>query len=68
MNDTTDAPLQFRADGNHEAVAADGDEVILGCAVAGELAQRGAQAFFDEALLPLLIAANAAQLRRGIVG
>ena len=63
-----DAALQLRADGNDEAVAANGDQLVLGCAVAGELAQGGSQTFFDLALLALLIAANAGQLGRGIVG
>ena len=60
--------LSSAADGNDEAVAADGDEIFLRCAVAGELAQRGAEAFFNEALLALLIAADAAELGRCIVG
>src|ERR1035437_6500784 len=62
------AALEFAADGDDEAVAADGDEVFLGCAVAGELAQSGTEAFFDDALLALLIAADAAQLGRRVVG
>ena len=68
VNHAADAPLQLGADGNDEAVAANGDEVFLGCAVLGELAQGGAQAFFDEPLLALLLAADAAQLGRGVVG
>ena len=39
-----DAPLELAAHGNDEAVAANGDEVFLRGAFAGELAQRGAQA------------------------
>ena len=68
MDHAGDASLQLAADGNHKAVATDGDEVFLGSALAGEFAQRGAQAFFDNAPLALLFAADAAQLGRGIVG
>ena len=38
VDNAGDAPLEFGANGNHEAVAADGDEIFLGCAVAGKLA------------------------------
>ena len=68
VDDARDAALQLRADGDDEALAADGDEVFLGRAFLGELAQRGAQAFFDDALLALLVASDAAQLGRGVVG
>ncbi len=68
MNHAGDAPLQLRAHGNHKAVAANGDQLILRCALRGELAQRGAQAFFNQPLLALLIAADAAQLGRSVVG
>ena len=68
VHHAADAPLQLRADGNHKAIAADGDEVFLRRAVGGKLAQGGAKAFFDEALLALLLAANAAQFGRSIVG
>ena len=68
VNYAANTALQFRADRNDEAVAANGDEVFLGGSVIGELAQGGTKTLFDEALLPLLLAANPAQLRRGIVG
>src|SRR5665213_185899 len=68
MNDSGNAPLQFTAHRNHEALAANGDEVFLGCAFAGELAQRGTQAFFNEFLLALLLAPYAIEFRRGVVG
>ena len=68
MNHAGDAALELRADGNDEAVAADGDEVFLGCAFLGELAEGGAEAFFDDALLALLLAADAAQFGRSVVG
>ena len=63
-----DAPLELCANGNHEAVAANGDDIVLRGAVRGELAQRGAKALFNLALLAFLVAANPAQLRRRVVG
>ena len=48
VNDAGDTALEFAADGNDEAVAANGDEVFLRGAFGGELAQRGAKGFFDE--------------------
>ena len=44
------------------------DQVFLRGAVSRELAEGGAQAFFDDALLALLFAANAVQLGRCVVG
>ena len=61
VNHAGDTPLQFGADGNHEAVAANGDQVFLRRASRGELAKRGAEALFNKALLALLLAANAAE-------
>jgi hypothetical protein len=61
VDDAGDAALELGADGDDEAVAADGDEVFLGCAVGGELAQGGAEGFFNDALLALLLAADAVQ-------
>ena len=68
VDDAGDAALEFAADGNDEAVAADGDEVFLRGAFGGELAQGGAEGFFDDALLALLLAADAVELGRGVVG
>src|ERR1700722_2789760 len=62
-----DAPLEFAAHGNDEAVAANGDEVVLRRAFRAELAERCAWALFDDAPLPVLLAANAAEFRRSIV-
>ena len=67
MDHAADAPLELAANGNDEAVAANGDEVFLCGAFGGEFAQGGTQAFFDDALLALLLAANAAQLGLGVV-
>ena len=63
MNDARNAPLELAAHRNHEALAANGDQVFLRCAVARELAQGGSQAFFNLPLLALLLATDAAQLR-----
>ena len=68
VDDAGDAALELAADGDDEAVAADGDEVFLRGAFAGELAQGGAEGFFDGALLALLLAADAAEFGRGVVG
>ena len=68
VNDAADTALEFAADGDDEAVAANGDEVFLRGAFGGELAERGAKGFFDWALLALLITANAVELGRGVVG
>ncbi len=68
VDDAADAPLELAADGNDEAVAANGDEVFLRGALGGEFAQGGAEALFDDALLALLLAADAGQLGRGVVG
>ena len=59
VDDTGDAAFEFAANGDDESVTPDGDEVFLGCAVAGELAQRRAEGFFDLALLAFLLAADA---------
>jgi hypothetical protein len=63
-----DAALELGADGNDEAVAADGDEVLLGCAIAGKLAQGGSERLFNLALLALLLATDAVEFRRRVVG
>ena len=68
VHDAGDAALEFAADGDDEAVTADGDEVFLRGAFAGELAQCGAEGFFDGALLAFLLAADAVELGRGVVG
>ncbi len=62
VDDAGDAALELAADGNDEAIAANGDEVFLRGAFDGELAQGGAQGFFDGALLALLLAADAVEL------
>ncbi len=59
VDNAGDAALEFAANGNDEPVATDGDEVFLCGTFAGELAQRGAEGFFDGSLLALLLAADA---------
>jgi len=61
VDNARDAALELGADGNDEAVAADGDEVFLGGAVRRELAQGGAEGFFNLALLAFLLAADAVE-------
>ena len=60
MNHASDAPLELGSYGNHETLAANRNNVILRRVFRRQLAQRRAQAFLDDPLLPLLIAANAA--------
>ena len=68
VDDAGDAALELAAHRDDEAVAADGDEVFLRGAFAGELAERGAEGIFDDALLAFLLAADAAEFGRGVVG
>src|ERR1700732_2949870 len=59
VDDPGNFALLLGLDGDDEAVAADGDEVILSLAVAGEPAQGGAQGLLDDPLLTVLVIANA---------
>ena len=68
MYDAGDTALEFAADGNDEAVTTDGDEIFLRGAFSRELAQRGAKGFLDGALLALLLAPDAVEFRRRVVG
>ena len=68
MNDARDTPFQLHADRNHEAVAANGDEVFLGCAVTGKFTQGSPEGFFYLPLLVLLLTADAVQFWRRVVG
>ncbi len=67
VHHTRDAALELCLHRDDEALAANRDEVFLRRALAGEAAQRLAQAALDGALLPLDLAADAAQIGRGIV-
>ena len=57
MDDAGDAALQLGANGNHEALAANGDQVFLRRAFWRACAVRSG-GFFDQTLLALLLAAN----------
>ena len=62
------AALELRLHRNDKALAANRDQVFLRRALAGEAAQRRAQAALDRALLSLHLAADAPQFGRSIVG
>ena len=59
--------FELSFDGDDEAVAANGDEVVLGAAAFAEAAQGLAKALFDGAVLALHGAANAAEFGGGVV-
>ncbi len=67
VDDAGDAALELGFDGDDEAVAADGDEVVLGAAAFAEAAEGFAEALFDGAVLALHGAADAAELGGGVV-
>src|SRR6185437_4142180 len=68
VNDAGDAALKLAAHGNDEALAADGDDLVLRRTFAAKPAQRGAQALLDQPPLALLLAANGGELRQCVVG
>ena len=68
VHDSRDAALELAANGNDEAVAADGDEVFLRGAFAYEFAQGRAERLLYGALLSLLLAADAIEFGRCVVG
>src|SRR4029077_3552745 len=63
-----DAPLQLAANWDYEPIPANRDQIILRGAIAREPAERRTQRLFDHPLLPLLLAADAPQFRRSIIG
>jgi hypothetical protein len=67
VDNAGDAALELHFDRDDEAVAANGDEVILCAAAFAEATQRPAEALFDSAVLALHGAADAAQLGGGVV-
>ena len=67
MDDAGDLALELGFDGDDEALAADGDEIVLGAAAFAEAAERFAEALFDGAVLAFHGAADAAELGGGIV-
>ena len=68
VHHAADAALELAAHGDDEAVAANGDDVFLRGAFGGKLAQGGAERLLDDAALAVLVAADAAQFGRGVVG
>ena len=67
MNHARNSPLELSLDRNDEALAADGDELILRTASFGEGPKRLSQALLDRAMLPLHCPPNPPKLRAGIV-
>ena len=67
VGDALHAPALLGLHRNDEAVAANGDEFVLHGAAVGELSQVRPQRFVNGPPLPLDVAANARQLRRGAV-
>ncbi len=67
MKDAGEAAFLLDFDGDDEAVAADGDELVLGVAFFRETAERGAEGILDEAVLSKLFAANAGEFGAGVV-
>ena len=67
MDDAGDLAFELGFDGDDEAVAADGDELVLSAAVGGEGSEGLAEAVFDGAMLALHGAADAAEFGGGVV-
>ncbi len=61
VDDAGDFAFELGFDGDDEAVAADGDEIVLSAAAFAEAAQGFAEALFDGAVLALHGAADAAE-------
>jgi len=68
VNHAGDLALLLGFDGDDKAVPADGDEVVLRLVVGREAAQGRAQAFFDHALLALLLVADAGEFGARVIG
>ena len=67
VDDAGDVALELGFDGDDEAVAANGDEVVLGAAAFAEAAEGFAEALFDGAVLAFHGAADAAEFGGGVV-
>src|SRR5579883_2750172 len=65
--DAGDAAFQLDLDGDDEALAADGDQLVLHGAAFGETAEVATQRLLDEAFLLFDVAADAGELGRGLV-
>jgi len=68
VDDAGDAATELGFDGDDEALAANGDELVLGGTFGRERAEGLAQALFNGAMLALHRAADAAELVAGVVG
>ena len=68
VDDAGNLAFELGLDRDDEAVAADGDELVLGAAVVAQAAQRASQALLDGAVLAVDRAPDAAELRRGVIG
>src|SRR5205807_7848869 len=62
MNDAVYAPSLLGLDRNHEAFAANSDQLVLHCAAFGKMPQVASQGFLNEALLFFDIPTNTPQL------
>ena len=62
VNDARNFAFEFGFDWDDEAVATDGDEIVLSAAAFAEAAERFSEALFDGAVLTLHGAADAAEL------
>ena len=67
MDDAGNAALELGFDGDDEALATDGDEVVLRAAAFAEAAERFAEALFDGAMLSFHGATDAAEFGGGVV-
>src|SRR3954468_7717113 len=67
VDDAGHASFLLGFDRDDEALAADGDQLILPRAGLGEAAQMTPQRFLDDALLLLDLATQAGEIRRGVV-
>ena len=67
MHDAADLALELNLHRNHKAFAAHSDQRILRAAIFGQLRQGASQTGLNRSVLMLQRAANAPQLRRGII-
>ena len=67
MNDAGNLAFELCLNGDDEAVAANGDEVVLGAASFAQAAQRFAQALFDGTVLAFDRPSDTAELGRRVV-
>ena len=68
VNHALHATFAAGDDRHHESIVADGDELFLQCAIRLMRAQETLQRFFDQAALPLHIAAQPTQCNARVIG